>query len=225
MIYAQHNFAENYASADSRKDEFMKEQIVIDELARLLTTRKNDVVKLLRKNGINATFNDTTERITELVLMLISQNDQFVIDLKKLIIENHINISSEGNYSNAASDFLKKEKELAEASKGLSETIKKLGNIRRFKTKGKKLYANADDLLRSRVKLADAALNKKPFPKWAKWTLISLGVVAIIGATLIIIRKLKTDNSASLIPTSTPPVETTPPVEKANDDDSTYVEE
>lgn len=190
MIYAQHNFAENFASAEGRKDEFMKEQIVIDELARLITTRKNDVVKLLRDNGINATFNDTTDRITELTLMLISQNDNFVLDLKKLILDNHKKIEGDTDYSLSASGLMQREYISKDSSKGLGAAIKKIGRIRNKSKFGKaKLYANADDLLRSRVKLADAKINIKEFPKWAKWTIIALSASALIIASIIIVRK------------------------------------
>ena len=219
MIYAQHNFAENFASADGRKDEFMKEQIVIDELARLITTRKNDVVKLLRDNGINATFNDTTDRITELTLMLISQNDNFILDLKKLILDNHKKIEGDSDYSLSASGLMEKEYISRDSSKGLAAAIKKIGRIRKKNKFGRaKLYANADDLLRSRVKLADAKINTKQFPKWAKWTLIALGVSALVVASIIIVRKFNKNSIEPFVE----PINSASTIE--NDDNEIYEE-
>jgi hypothetical protein len=214
MIYANHNFLENYASADGRKDAFMKEQIIVDEIARLITNNKIEVIKLLRKHGVNATYNDTSDRVVELVLMLISQNDTFVIELKKLILSNNKKIEGDAKYSNAVDELVVGEDSSNDASTGIGSVIKGIGKQKANIKKGNNPVLNSADLLKNRVKLADAKINKKSFPVWAKWTLIGLGSASLVGIVLLIIRKMRNGGTVN------PPISTSGVPNNVNADDN-----
>lgn len=64
MIFADHNFTENFCSASGNQDGFMLNEIVIDELARQIVENKNDVVSLLRRHGVNVSLNDNNKTIS-----------------------------------------------------------------------------------------------------------------------------------------------------------------
>lgn len=188
MIYANHDFAENFKSATGRKDEFMKEQIMIDEIAKVLINNKNDVINLLRKHGINATFNDSPERILELTLAQFSQNQKFTNDFKDLVL--HINKTN--NFQNAtASDVLAN----PDVQTGITSVISGIAN-KKAKKKAAKNKAAADQL-RERIKLAQAKMEQPKKRGWVKWVIIGTVSAVIITAIIIIIKKRKSSEGSS----------------------------
>lgn len=189
MIFAYHNFVDNYASADARNDDFMKKTIIVDEIARVITNNKIQLVKLLRSNGVNATYNDTSKRLLELTLMLISQNEGFIFDLKNLIVQNH----KQGAVASANGKFISDELASKDASKGVMATIKSIHNDRLNATGIG--YANADDVLRDRVTLADSMVNNKPISKKQKYIIIAASAIVLITIGVLLYRKFRASNA------------------------------
>jgi hypothetical protein len=89
MIYAEHDFTENFCSAVGYSDEFMMKDIIIDEVARLIVEEKSDVVKLLRSNNINVTVNDNNETISNAIVNEVSKgNDSVTNGISEMISRN-----------------------------------------------------------------------------------------------------------------------------------------
>lgn len=200
MIYAQHNFFENFKSAEGRNDEFMKEQILIDEVAKSILVNKREIVQILRNEGINATHNDTPERILEYLLDQIRRNPEFTKKVSKLIITSNSTELGANGFQNASDE------EIASISKGVSSlgglagSVKGHADARKQKKKNKK----AEQQLKERLKIAQSKKGSvKKMPSWAKWTLIGLGVAVVIGGIIIVIKKSRSGSGGG---TSTSPV-------------------
>jgi hypothetical protein len=80
MIFAKHDFTDNFFSAVGYKDETMENMIIIDEIARLIVDDKKSVVENLRKNGINVSFKDNPEIIKAFLVREIESGNDNVIN-------------------------------------------------------------------------------------------------------------------------------------------------
>ncbi|NJL73921.1 MAG: hypothetical protein HC892_01610 [Saprospiraceae bacterium] len=174
MIYAQHDFFDNFKSASAFKDKFMMNEIVIDELARVIVTNKREVVILLRNEGINATHNDNNQRITELCLMLIKQNPNFVKTLKGLIYKTNKQLVSnaEGKTLSVSDDSLLSTSIVSVASDGSGILPKELNK---------------------RISIAESKMEKgkKGLSNNMKFMIIGVAAASIITGLIIYIVKLR----------------------------------
>jgi hypothetical protein len=80
MIFARHDFTENFFNAVGYKDEQMENLILIDEIARLIVDDKKSIVEILRKNGINISFKDNPELIKSYLVKEIENGNNSVIN-------------------------------------------------------------------------------------------------------------------------------------------------
>lgn len=100
LVYANHDFTTNFLSAVGVDDEFMKTDIIIDEIGRIIATDKNRIVKMLRDCGVDASYSDDPVRISELVKNEIINNDNFTKKLSKYIINTRTSDSEVKNFFN-----------------------------------------------------------------------------------------------------------------------------
>lgn len=98
LVYANHDFTTNFLSAVGVDDEFMKTDIIIDEIGRIISTDKNRIVKMLRDCGVDASYSDDPVRISELVKNEIINNDNFTKKLSKYIINTRTSDSEVKNF-------------------------------------------------------------------------------------------------------------------------------
>jgi len=143
LIYAEHNFTENFLCAVGADDDFMKTDIVIDEIGRIISTDKNRMVKMLRDSGVDASYADSALRISELTQSEIANNPEFTNKLSKYIVDSRSSNtevenffgsysadakdSDDDDYENAKGKDKKKEKDKKERGKvfkGASELLK-----------------------------------------------------------------------------------------------------
>jgi hypothetical protein len=92
MIFAKHNFTSNFLNAVGLKDEFMADQILIDEVARLIVDDKKNVVEALRKSNVNATYRDNNDFIKALLVKEIETGNKDILRfLSERIIATQLN--------------------------------------------------------------------------------------------------------------------------------------
>jgi predicted transcriptional regulator with HTH domain len=92
MIFASHNFTANFLNAVGYKDKFMADQIIIDEVARLIVDDKKNVVEALRKSGVNATYQDNNDLIKSMLVKEIEDENAAILKfLSDRIIQNQFN--------------------------------------------------------------------------------------------------------------------------------------
>lgn len=89
MIYAEHDFTQNFCNAIGYEDSFMLKDIIIDEIARQIVENKKDVVGLLRKQNINVSIRDNNQIISNAVINEISKgNDEVTKGISNMISLN-----------------------------------------------------------------------------------------------------------------------------------------
>jgi hypothetical protein len=127
MIYAKHDFTSNFLNAVGNNDKGMLQDMIIDEVAKLIVEDKKDIVKLLRKEGINVSINDTQQVIANAITKEIANgNVKFTDKLSKMVASRRVDskivieiaekskkdktLSAEGTFWNKVGDFLSNEK-------------------------------------------------------------------------------------------------------------------
>jgi hypothetical protein len=119
MINAEHDFTHNFCNAIGYENDFMMKDIIIDEVGRLIVENKADVVNLLRKNGINATVNDSPKIISGLLVNEISKENTPVIKgISDMIAKNRFD---ESKYKSILG-FQEKAKEAVKAATSTGQT-------------------------------------------------------------------------------------------------------
>ena len=73
-IYAEHNFTENYLNAIGGNDDHMQQEMVIDELGRLIVDNKREVVNMLRSNSVNVKINDVNDKLINILTKYINSD-------------------------------------------------------------------------------------------------------------------------------------------------------
>lgn len=92
MIFASHNFTANFLNAVGYHDKFMADQIIIDEVARLIVDDKKNVVEALRKVGVNATYQDNNDLIKSMLVKEIEDENPSILKfLSDRIVQNQFN--------------------------------------------------------------------------------------------------------------------------------------
>lgn len=94
MIFAKHNFTDNFFSAVGYNDKFMESNIIIDEIARILVDDKKSVVDFLRSIGINVTYKDNNEYIkNQIVNEIVGENRKVIKFLADKIVKNQLDVN------------------------------------------------------------------------------------------------------------------------------------
>jgi predicted transcriptional regulator with HTH domain len=220
MIFAKHNFSTNFINAIGYQDEFMANQIIIDEVARLIVEDKKNVVEALRKSGVNATYKDNNGLIKALLVKEIEDGNKDILKfLSHKILqnqgdENKLNeiVSEAANQVKNATGSVKKKSKFSEnLSKVLKdENVKEsLSNVissgikNVFSKKNKEKTVN-DEQLDERLKINEMK-NAGTKPTKKKILIIAGVVVGVIGVALLVRFLVKKYENGGVIMTATPP--------------------
>ena len=100
MIYATHNFGENFCNAIGASDDFMLNEMLIDELGRLVVENKRDVVDLLRKHSVNISVNDTKVKIANILAEYTGSDEKIRADVADMINKKSVDPDHFTNFVN-----------------------------------------------------------------------------------------------------------------------------
>lgn len=223
MIYADHNFTTNFCNAVGTENDLVAQQIVIDELARLIVENKRQVVNLLRKNNVGVTINDPNNIIGNLIVKEISNRNQKIIKgISDLIAEerfseieflNFINLFKSKEEREAAKQERQDKRDIRkEEENTIGDKLKRLFADDRFKEGASQLVAlqlqksydkqvpttttKNQNVLDERLRISQIKEDtKKRKSKGTKIALIIGGslLAVTLVTTIIIIRKRKRD--------------------------------
>jgi hypothetical protein len=206
LIYANYDFAHGYLNAIGSKEPAMQKDIIIVEIGRLLFDDKTNLIKVMRKNGIDVNYSTPDLRIGNLLgKALESNNNELSKDIATLITNNRLEQSSIDQYFSAdsklgsyASQILKDEKTQTAITDSVSNLIT---NIFSKKKKAPtttdttpKTDSAATKLLMEQLRLNEIR-NKtlleqqKKAANTTKIALISIGsLVALTGIIILIVK-------------------------------------
>ncbi|MDD4970776.1 MAG: hypothetical protein PHT07_15220 [Paludibacter sp.] len=227
MIFARHDFTENFFNAIGYQDKFMENQILIDEIARIIVDDKKSVVDRLRGIGINVTYKDNNDYIKSYVVKEITNgNDKVIRFFSDKIVKNQVDESKVKGVLNALGDvgIIKvgkvPEKEQTKTGQILSAIISNpdiqegasniiADGIKNLFSKNNANKVANDQQLSERLKLNEMKSADKTKPKYV--VLKVIGALILAGGLGYIIYLLATKkDSGSPAHLSAPPVNTTP---------------
>jgi len=216
LIYGTHNFSENYLSAIGVSDDFMKSEILIDEIGKLIIENKRDVVDLLRKNSVNASINDNNQKLAYIFAKYIGSDKKIRLEVVDMIKNKSIdqdkftnfigtevyhNATGKGNEKNTkrfAERNQKFEENIKAAisdkdqkgsfTKSIEETLEKtFTDKKNEKERSSPLETNAR-ILQERVKMNEMNMHAdgSTGPNVKKIVLWSLGIAAIASVAIYI---------------------------------------
>lgn len=194
MIWGKHNFTSNYINAIGYRDEFMAEEIIIDEIARLIVEDKKDVVEALRKAGINATYKDNNGFIKALLVKEIeNENPDIIRFISEKIVHNQVD-------SAKLDELVKSYKATGEKKStfidNLSTVLKNenvkdalgtliAGGVKKAFSKSSSNKTSNDQQLSERLKINEMqAAAKKSNNK--KIIIITLGTIGLLGFGVLV---------------------------------------
>jgi hypothetical protein len=203
MIFARHNLTDNFFNALKDRDTFTLKQIAIDEMARTIVEQKKDVVKMLRRHGLNAAYSMTPSQLSRHVVSEIKKGNKEVADkMAELVVLNYIDAEKA---EKKAKDIFGDGGGVAgfmEENKGtimsLTETFSGLfGSIFSKKKSSGGSTVSGDDLIEERLRIAESEYarsgkgKKQVLPMGVK-ILIGVGAFALVGiATFLIVQNVR----------------------------------
>ena len=99
-IYASHNFTENFLNAIGANDTYMQNELIVDEIAKLITQNKREVIDILRNNTINVSVRDNDNKIAKLLTKHIASDPKVRYDITDLIKQKSINMDNLQKFMN-----------------------------------------------------------------------------------------------------------------------------
>jgi uncharacterized membrane protein YheB (UPF0754 family) len=215
MIFGKHNFTHNFLNAIGYQDEFMADQIIIDEVARLIVEEKKNVVEALRKVGVNATYRDNNDLIKSMLIKEIEDSNPTIVKfLSEKIVQNQIDenkvkeiaaLAAKGKTTKKADGSVDEQAYIGKNtfSQNLStilnnETVKDslstliAGGIKKVFSKSNTDKTTNDQLLSERLKINEmqaAAAAKTSKKKILILVLVSAGVLIVGGVVYFMVRR------------------------------------
>lgn len=145
MVYKAHNLKNNYLNASG--DDRMKRDILMSEIAKLIVSRTNDVVGLLRKAGFNVPEKPKQKHLVKAVVNGMHKSKRFTSEIMRMIAKGEKRVSADGTTSDYGSIL-----------GSASDLINGAGNLFGGKKKAK-AQAAASEAERKKLE-AEAALEK-----------------------------------------------------------------
>lgn len=192
FIFAQHNFVDNFLNATGTGDTFMIQEMVNDQLAKLIIEHKAKVIKALRDNGISVKTDCTNQKVADAIIANVEYNKPLAVELKNLITKYNIPAS---NYK------------LSDASKGIVDEknlqstiadslVSAIQNIGKKQIAGSPVPSSNGDVLKERIRLAEMqmAMLKKEKPGMSTGTKVAIGIgigIVLIVGTMLVLRAMK----------------------------------
>jgi hypothetical protein len=222
IIHVSHNFTENFLNAIGASDKFMQQEMLIDEVGRLICDNKRDIVELLRNNNINVTIRDKETKIAQILPRYIYSDEKIRLAIASLIVERAVNIEKLSTIVNDTYNPSSQKKQDNSVNSQFSDNIKAIISDSNAKdsmitaiatslqsTFDTKVVGDAPSALESNSKILQErilmnqleSINKLPL--WAK---VSIGVgvtVLIVGIVYLAGKLLKKSSQVPLdLPTS-----------------------
>jgi len=230
MIFGKHDFTYNFLNAIGYQDEFMADQIIIDEVARLIVEEKKNVVEALRKVGVNATYRDNNDLIKSMLVKEIEDKNPTILKfLSEKIVQNQIDenkvkeiaaiaakskkVNATGDGTDKASSTFAQNLNSILSNETVKDSLSTLvaGGIQKVFSKGNTSKTTNDQLLSERLKINEmqaAAAAKTSKKKILIFVLVSAGILIVGGVVYFMVRK-KYDKGGVIDYNASNPVQTT----------------
>jgi len=191
FIFVKHKFVEDFINATGTGDNFLKQEMIIDQVAKLIFEHKSKVIKALRDNGIAASTDSSNQKVADLIIKNVEYNDGLVKELRNLIIK--YNITEKEFYKSlnpSINELLKNEGFRKELIEEIDQKIKNIGVKKQPYDKG----ISNGDALKERIRLAemknsmlrvDGVRTKRILTNVA----ISIGVAVVIAGIVYFVWK------------------------------------
>jgi hypothetical protein len=106
MIYLENDFYSNFNSMVDSNDDLALKSMFIDQISNLIAYKKNDLINLFGKIGINVSKNPTNRELSKIISSNIKGNKKLQIGLAFLIAENNNILQQEMKKSRPNDDGL-----------------------------------------------------------------------------------------------------------------------
>jgi hypothetical protein len=104
MIYLENDFYSNFNSMVESNDDLSLKSMFIDQISNLIAYRKDDLVSLFGKIGINVSKKPTNKELSNLIAKNLKTNKKLQIGLAYLIAENNNILQQELKKSRPSDD-------------------------------------------------------------------------------------------------------------------------
>lgn len=226
IIHVSHNFTENFLNAIGASDEFMQQEMLIDEVGRLICENKRDIVDLLRNNNINVTIRDKETKIAQILPKYIYSDSKIRAAIAELIVQKAVNLeklnkivndtynpSAESKKTNTTDNkFAENIKSVISNSNSQESIANAIANNLQL-TFDSKVVGDAPSALETNSKILQERIMMnqlqtiKKLPMWAK---VSIGIgitVLVVGAVYLVGKLMK---KTSEIPMDLPTPQSVP---------------
>ncbi|MDD5358423.1 MAG: hypothetical protein PHX80_04700 [Candidatus Nanoarchaeia archaeon] len=204
MIHKEHDFTINFCCAAGYDEEFHMNEIIIDELARLIVEDKKDVVTLLRSNNVNVTVNDSNRVVKDAVVKEIAnENENVITAISNMVIKKQFDQEKYKSFVDAVGKS--KEKKDRKLKDSLSKVIQNenvqegasnliAGGLKKLFNKNKKeTTAKNDANIDERLKINEARQKEK-----INWKTIGLILLGIGVGSFIIYKIIKSRQNTTV---------------------------
>jgi hypothetical protein len=152
FIFVKHKFVEDFVNATGTGDNFLKQEMIIDQVAKLIFEHKSKVIKALRDNGIASSTDSSNQKVADLIIKNVEYNDGLVKELRNLIIK--YNITEKEFYKSlnpGINELLKNESFRKELIEEIDQKIKNIGVKKQPYDRG----ISNGEALKERIRLAE----------------------------------------------------------------------
>ena len=94
MIYLENDFYSNFNSIAQSNDDVSMKNLLIDQISNLIAFKKESLVDLFGKIGINVSKNPTNKELSNIIAKNLKSNKKLQIGIAYLIAEIFPSISS-----------------------------------------------------------------------------------------------------------------------------------
>lgn len=219
MLYLKHDFYSNFNSGINSGDNELLSDMLVNELSEIIVYRNPDLLALLKRAGISTSKKVSDEKLVDIIIKNISDNETLVKGLAFLISQN-----------NKSNDIVKevegkdgKKRRVAQGTRaatipeidmvasglvGISDSFKYKPQLKKeFKISLMKVIKTKSKAVGDRERKIDENQNGK------YWFMAFLVVGLGVGAYFYIKHKKKVAAEGALIDGGTPPVVEPPVVE------------
>lgn len=178
MIYARHNAVENWKNAVGSKDEVMRNDMLLDEIAKVIIDKKHEVIQILKKNNVFVPPDVTQIKLAGILAKNIPDNTNLKKDIVNSITEHNIYLNNDGSGNKSAVSQVMQDQNV--------QALMIMGLTAMFNKKDKDASSDNQKLLEERIRMQklEKAKTYKPVKK-IKWGYI-IGGTILIGATVFV---------------------------------------
>lgn len=202
LQFAQHNFADNFFAAVGYNDDEMLEDIMLDEIARLIADHSDRIINVLKMSGVATKKKPTDKELIHLIAQNLNKNEGLQKNITKLIIGGYIDPMADVFYSGGDAE---KEKAGTKAGQILSnpKVAKKVAVIMPdlFGTLDSEKRKEREELVLDKIQNQNTNYKPKKQKVQVKWFwvvggLVAAGVLAYVFYNLMKAKETPTEGEA-----------------------------